>query len=209
MCGGCFVQQSFFYRPTEALISMCSKLRLFSRNSQRKSLSASWGLICPSLSFAMPLPIPLKALTLEPPPVASSIRNQIFLKDRLLAPEAEPLQIPYFLNLQSPSQPYQTLLAYPRYRSLQAKLRSDQLLLMTLKHPSTQFWFQKTNPFYCHLASHYSSHSFHIGIATKDIRPSVRPKKKKPLPAFDPGTRTSEVFETYIWSDRFHIKEAH
>ncbi len=119
MCGGCFVQQSFFYRPTEALISMCSKLRLFSRNSQRKSLSASWGLICPSLSFAKPLPIPLKALTLEPPPVASSIRNLIFLKDRLLAPEAEPLQIPYFLNLQSPNQPYQTLLAYPRYRSLQ------------------------------------------------------------------------------------------
>ncbi len=29
------------------------------------------------------------------------------------------------------------------YRSLQAKLPSDLLLLMTLKHPATWFWFQK------------------------------------------------------------------
>ncbi len=124
-------------------------------------------------SSAMPLPIPPNALALEPPPVASSsIRTQIFWKIRLLAPEAEPLPIPYYLNIQ----PHQTLLAYMHYRSLQAKLPSDLLLLMTLKHPATWFWFQK--------------HQVHSTAIRHPITPTT---PSACLPASDPGTRPLDV----------------
>ncbi len=145
-------------------------------------------------SSAMPLPIPPNALALEtppPPPVASSsIRTQIFWKIRLLAPEAEPLPIPYYLNIQ----PHQTLLAYMHYRSPQAKLPSDLLLLMTLKHPATWFWFQNTK-----------SILQPSGIPL--LQPLLPPASQPRIQAL--GHWTSEAFKTYIWSDHSHIKEAH
>ncbi|XP_058628355.1 uncharacterized protein LOC131538499, partial [Onychostoma macrolepis] len=113
----------------------------------------------------------------------------------------------YIFNLQSPIQPYQTLLAYLHYRSPQAKLPSDPLFVDDSDRPATRFWFQKHLKSVLLLsgipAGHYSSHSFRIGAATTAAQKGLSQPQIQAL-----GRWTSEAFKTYIRSDRFHIREA-
>ncbi len=145
-----------------------------------------------SPSSAIPLPIPPNALALEPPsPRSQQHQDTNFLEDQTVGTRGGTTLNPLLLNIQ----PHQTLLPYMHYRSPQAKLPSDLLLLMTLKHPATWFWFQK----------HLKSILQPSGIPL--LQPLLPPASQPQIQAL--GHWTSEAFKTYIWSDHSHIKEAH
>ncbi|RXN34492.1 poly [Labeo rohita] len=76
----------------------------------------------------------------------------------------------YIFNLQSPIQPFQTLLAFLQLRKSQSKLPSDPLFTDDFNRPATRFWFQKHLKSVLLLsgtpADNFSSHSFRTGAAT-------------------------------------------
>ncbi|XP_056618189.1 uncharacterized protein LOC130432718 [Triplophysa dalaica] len=114
----------------------------------------------------------------------------------------------FIFNLQSPIQPYQTLLAYLHLRRSQAKVPSEPLFIDDSGRPASRFWFQN------HLKSvlrqsgipeeHFSSHSFRIGAATTAAQKGLSQQQIQAL-----GRWTSEAFKSYIRTDRSLIKEAH
>ncbi|KAI2642981.1 hypothetical protein H4Q32_024811 [Labeo rohita] len=90
----------------------------------------------------------------------------------------------YIFNLQSPIQPFQTLLAFLQLRKSQSKLPSDPLFTDDFNRPATRFWFQKHLKSVLLLsgtpADNFSSHSFRIGAATtaaQKVSPNSRSKR--------------------------------
>lgn len=114
----------------------------------------------------------------------------------------------YVFNLQSPIQPYQTLLAYLNFRRAQTKIPSDPLFVDDSNRPITRFTFQKHLKSVLLLsgfpADLFSTHSFRIGAATTATQKGLSQPQIQTL-----GRWSSEAFKSYIRSDRFHIKEAH
>ncbi|KAL0150992.1 hypothetical protein M9458_053719 [Cirrhinus mrigala] len=114
----------------------------------------------------------------------------------------------YIFNLQSPIQPFQTLLAFLQLRKSQSKLPSDPLFTDDFNRPATRFWFQKHLKSVLLLsgtpADNFSSHSFRIGAATTAAQKGLSQQQIQAL-----GRWSSEAFKSYIRSDRSLIKEAH
>ncbi|XP_056094663.1 proline-rich protein 36-like [Rhinichthys klamathensis goyatoka] len=114
----------------------------------------------------------------------------------------------YIFKLSSPIQPYQSIQAYLHWRSSQAKSHLDPLFIDDSNKPVTRFWFQK------HLksvlqqsgiqAKHFSSHSFRIGAATSAAQKGLSQQQIQAL-----GRWSSDAFQSYIRTNRFHIKKAH
>ncbi|RXN02472.1 proline and serine-rich 1-like protein [Labeo rohita] len=114
----------------------------------------------------------------------------------------------YIFNLQSPIQPFQTLLAFLQLRKSQSKLPSDPLFTDDFNRPATRFWFQKHLKSVLLLsgtpADNFSSHSFRIGAATTAVQKGLSQQQIQAL-----GRWSSEAFKSYIRSDRSLITEAH
>ncbi|XP_057215508.1 uncharacterized protein LOC130569722, partial [Triplophysa rosa] len=114
----------------------------------------------------------------------------------------------YIFNLQSPIQPYQTLLAYLHFRKPRTTAASDPLFVDDSNRPATRFWFQK------HLkavllqsgipADNFSGHSFRIGAATTAAKKGL---SQPQIQAFGPWSL--EAFRSYIRTDLSLIREAH
>nr|XP_055059785.1 uncharacterized protein LOC129443304 [Misgurnus anguillicaudatus] len=114
----------------------------------------------------------------------------------------------YIFNLPSPIHPYQSVQAYLQWRSSQAKSPAEPLFIDESNKPVTRFWFQK------HLKSvlqqsgfpteRFSSHSFRIGAATTAAQKGLSQHQIQAL-----GRWSSDAFQSYIRTNRFHIKKAH
>lgn len=114
----------------------------------------------------------------------------------------------YIFNLPTPIQPFHSLLNYLQYKRSTLKSPLDPLFTDDSNHPATRFWFQK------HLkavliksgisANQFSSHSFRIGAATTAAQKGLSQQQIQTL-----GRWSSEAFNTYIRSSRFHIRNAH
>ncbi|XP_067283569.1 uncharacterized protein [Pseudorasbora parva] len=114
----------------------------------------------------------------------------------------------YIFNLSSPIHPYQSVLAYLQWRNSQAKSPLEPQFTDESNKPVTRFWFQK------HLksvlqqsgvpAKNFSSHSFRIGAATTAAQKGLSQQQIQDL-----GRWSSDAFQSYIRTNRFHIKKAH
>ncbi|XP_026059296.1 uncharacterized protein LOC113043958 [Carassius auratus] len=114
----------------------------------------------------------------------------------------------YIFKLSSPIQPFQSVLAYLQWRTSQANCHLDPLFIDESNKPVTRFWFQK------HLksvlqhsgipAKNFSSHSFRIGAATSAAQKGLSQQQIQAL-----GRWSSDAFQSYIRTNRFHIKKAH
>ncbi|XP_073714076.1 uncharacterized protein [Misgurnus anguillicaudatus] len=114
----------------------------------------------------------------------------------------------YIFNLPSPIHPYQSVRAYLQWRSSQAKSPAEPLFIDESNKPVTRFWFQK------HLKSvlqqsgfpteRFSSHSFRIGAATTAAQKGLSQHQIQAL-----GRWSSDACQSYIRTNRFHIKKAH
>ncbi|XP_077094312.1 uncharacterized protein LOC143746387 [Siphateles boraxobius] len=93
-------------------------------------------------------------------------------------------------------------------RERDSKSPLEPLFLDESKKPVTRFWFQK------HLksvlqqsgipAKNFSSHSFRIGAATSAAQKGLSQQQIQAL-----GRWSSDAFQSYIRTNRFHIKKAH
>lgn len=107
----------------------------------------------------------------------------------------------YIFNLQSPIQPYQTLLAYLHFRRTQIQTPFDPLFVDDSNRPFTRFTFQKHLKSILLLsgipADHFSTHSFRIGAATTAAQKGLSQTQIQAL-----GRWSSTAFKSYIRSDR-------
>ncbi|XP_056097256.1 uncharacterized protein LOC130076258 [Rhinichthys klamathensis goyatoka] len=114
----------------------------------------------------------------------------------------------YIFNLSSPIQPFQTILAYLQLRNSHAKFHLEPLFIDDSNKPVTRFWFQKHLKSVLQLsgipAENFSSHSFRIGAATSAAQKGLSQQQIQAL-----GRWSSDAFQTYIRTNRFHIKKAH
>ncbi|XP_039527431.1 uncharacterized protein LOC120479218 [Pimephales promelas] len=114
----------------------------------------------------------------------------------------------YIFNLSSPIQPFQTILAYLQLRNSHAKSPLEPLFIDDSNKPVTRFWFQKHLKSVLQLsgipAENFSSHSFRIGAATSAAQKGLSQQQIQAL-----GRWSSDAFQTYIRTNRFHVKKAH
>ncbi|XP_056122442.1 uncharacterized protein LOC130100837 [Rhinichthys klamathensis goyatoka] len=114
----------------------------------------------------------------------------------------------YIFNLSSPIQPFQTILAYLQLRNSHAKSHLEPLFIDDSNKPVTRFWFQKHLKSVLQLsgipAENFSSHSFRIGAATSAAQKGLSQQQIQAL-----GRWSSDAFQTYIRTNRFHIQKAH
>ncbi|MGL5566769.1 MAG: tyrosine-type recombinase/integrase [Plesiomonas sp.] len=93
-------------------------------------------------------------------------------------------------------------------RNSQAKSHLEPLFVDDSNKPVTRFWFQKHLKSVLQqsgiLAENFSSHSFRIGAATSAAQKGLSEQQIQAL-----GRWSSDAFQSYIRSNRFHIKKAH